>query len=98
MLKLITSIVSIILFTKFFLEFWFMFNVMHRVKRNDGGTGIYISFEHVLKEQFKTQELTLQSYLLSQIVLLLQEHLRSGRSLSETHSVALHFFCSLKHA
>lgn len=73
-----------------------MFNVMHRVKRNDGGTRIYISFEHVLKEQFKTQELILQSYLLAQIVLLLQEHFRSSRSLSEIHSVALDFFCSSK--
>lgn len=31
------------------------------MKRNDGGTGIYINFQHVLKEQFKTQELILQS-------------------------------------
>lgn len=38
-----------------------MFNVMHRMKGNDGGTGIYINFEHVLKEQFKTQESILQS-------------------------------------
>lgn len=73
-----------------------MLNVMHRVKRNDGGTGIYIHLEHVLKEQFKTQELILESYLLSQIVLLLQENLRSSRSLSKIHSVALDLFCSLK--